>query len=54
MGPKWLVKQALDQASEQHSDIWEPIWLRAFPRLKSRELYSLLFHGISPGSLLSF
>jgi hypothetical protein len=53
---KWLVKQALDHASDQHWDIWEPIWLRAISCFRSCEWYSysLLFLRISPGSLLSF
>jgi hypothetical protein len=45
---KWLVKQAFHDASEEHWDIWGPIWLRALPCLKST------FYQISPGSLLSY
>jgi hypothetical protein len=37
IGPKWFVKQALNHASDQQWDIREPIWLRAFSCLRSRE-----------------
>jgi hypothetical protein len=34
IGPKWLVKQLVDDTYEWHRNIWEPIWQRAFSCLK--------------------